>query len=620
MVLSARPAGSRLRFAASLAIGLALFMALAAVAASRALADDTSDADVAKTISRELANLNVPPRTIELSSEKAARVRNAIKNGDYATARQITATIQAESHVQYWRYYPFDTFISRVSDLRDPRYGQRLDDWVMQDKDDPIPLLIRAQYYHDIGWTTRGEKFSRETPEARMTSFATYMAKGIADVDNSMRLDTSNPYTTFLKLLLLRGLGMGPQIESAFEEGMNRFPDYYAQYRLMLNVLEPKWGGSTDAMYAFVDTYASHTPDNSPLRMLYLALYRHLLDAAGVDCYQYSQDRDKAGQCVEADMKLLIRPELERQVIATFALYDHTDRAQFADELKPILFGMLGSTGGDAHSGTILQLAANAMHSDTQLAEAGLGHNNFVIDQAVAESWYRKGSYDNALRKDMEALHDVQSTEFPNEEERLIETGSIYDHIAHIYPWFGHNPEIMIAYEKAAVALSGESADALPICRGYYALRDYDNAIQECAKVVNSFASGLSAQYWRGLAYEQVDQADAALADLAAVADSELEYRNSAAIEMSLIYFNRQDWANEVDLLNKYGFLYDPKINDKAGIALAYYNRCQAYMQLGELKKALDDCTQSLKFGSLPDAYRKQQELIKRLSPRQRGL
>ena len=37
-------------------------------------------------------------------------------------------------------------------------------------------------------------------------------------------------------------------------------------------------------------------------------------------------------------------------------------------------------------------------------------------------------------------------------------------------------------------------------------------------------------------------------------------------------------------------------------------------MQLGELKKALDDCTASLKYGAIPDAYSKQLELIRRLS------
>ena len=48
-------------------------------------------------------------------------------------------------------------------------------------------------------------------------------------------------------------------------------------------------------------------------------------------------------------------------------------------------------------------------------------------------------------------------------------------------------------------------------------------------------------------------------------------------------------------------------------MAISYNNRCYAYMQLNELKRALDDCTQSLKYGSIPDALRKQQELVKRL-------
>jgi len=36
-------------------------------------------------------------------------------------------------------------------------------------------------------------------------------------------------------------------------------------------------------------------------------------------------------------------------------------------------------------------------------------------------------------------------------------------------------------------------------------------------------------------------------------------------------------------------------------------------MQLGELQQALDDCTTSLRFGSLPEAYAKQQDLLKTL-------
>lgn len=50
-------------------------------------------------------------------------------------------------------------------------------------------------------------------------------------------------------------------------------------------------------------------------------------------------------------------------------------------------------------------------------------------------------------------------------------------------------------------------------------------------------------------------------------------------------------------------------------MAVAYNNRCYAYMELGELEKALADCTQSLRYGSIPDAFRKQQELVAQLGP-----
>jgi hypothetical protein len=50
-----------------------------------------------------------------------------------------------------------------------------------------------------------------------------------------------------------------------------------------------------------------------------------------------------------------------------------------------------------------------------------------------------------------------------------------------------------------------------------------------------------------------------------------------------------------------------------ADLAISYNNRCFAYMKLGRLQKALEDCTTSLKYGRLPDALPKPQELVKML-------
>ena len=40
----------------------------------------------------------------------------------------------------------------------------------------------------------------------------------------------------------------------------------------------------------------------------------------------------------------------------------------------------------------------------------------------------------------------------------------------------------------------------------------------------------------------------------------------------------------------------------------------QSYMELGELEKALSDCTTSLKYDHIPDAFHKQQELMRRVA------
>jgi hypothetical protein len=44
-----------------------------------------------------------------------------------------------------------------------------------------------------------------------------------------------------------------------------------------------------------------------------------------------------------------------------------------------------------------------------------------------------------------------------------------------------------------------------------------------------------------------------------------------------------------------------------SNMAASYDNRCYAYMQLGELKRALDESNASLKYASLPGAVREQQ-------------
>lgn len=170
----------------------------------------------------------------------------------------------------------------------------------------------------------------------------------------------------------------------------------------------------------------------------------------------------------------------------------------------------------------------------------------------------------------------------------------------------------MIAYASAAFAMGGNVASETHACYGYYKLRLYRKAIETCTRGIKR-ETDLYARYWRGISYWRLKQEKAALQDLDAVAGSESDFRASAAINVSFIYATDKKYRQSLEAMKKYAYLFDKNTQKKQILAISFNNRCFDYMKLNDLKKALRDCTQSLKYGSLPDAFHKEQELLKRL-------
>jgi tetratricopeptide (TPR) repeat protein len=363
-------------------------------------------------------------------------------------------------------------------------------------------------------------------------------------------------------------------------------------------------------MYAFVDQYAGQAPQDSPLQLLYFSLYRDLLDAAAIACRDYRNDRDKAVQCIQIAMAKYTTPKLGDEVLVALRLYDQAPY-EFGLTVQPILFDMLQNYNADSYAGAMLQLTATAMHSDTTLKDDGPDANDYVIDRALAETWRQKGVLDAAIKKTQKALQDVNNASyFPDQEARDVTLGLVYKDMAMLADRHNQYSD-MIAYETASIQIGGPNDYEHAICYGLQQLKQDADAVRSCSQAIADQPNDLYAYYWRGLAYNASMQPDAALSDLAIVAAWDNNFRAEAAIKMSLIDFDRDDNAAALDVLNKYDFLYDPNTQSKSTVATAYNNRCYAYMQLGDLEKALGDCTASLKYGSIPDAYRKQQELAR---------
>jgi tetratricopeptide (TPR) repeat protein len=175
-------------------------------------------------------------------------------------------------------------------------------------------------------------------------------------------------------------------------------------------------------------------------------------------------------------------------------------------------------------------------------------------------------------------------------------------------------PADMAAAAKAALSLDEDAGSRVYLCYGYHLVTQYAEAIKECSKILSDPQNGVNAYYWRGLSYKELHDDENAIPDLVEVASSQNGHRAGAAIELSMIYFGRNDNPAALGVLNKYSYLYDDKLTNNDDVAVAYNNRCYAYMELGDNQKALDDCNASLQYGSIPDAIKKKQELLAKLS------
>ncbi|QND57953.1 tetratricopeptide repeat protein [Mesorhizobium huakuii] len=557
-------------------------------------------------------NLAAKSRKDKLPSELARSVRDAIVDGRYEAASQVGEAVLAKSRITAWRYYPFTNFIAAISNDNDVRFEARLSQWVSADPQAALPTLVRAQYYYDTAWFRRGHRFDNDTLPADLAAFHDNLRRARTDVESAIELDGANPYAYYLKLIILRGLGDFSGEQRFLEQAIAKFPAYYPLYDEGLAMREPRWGGTVQAMRQFVDRYAGQTEPYSPLKVLYVSLYRRILIANSIECSVFFSDRSNATDCVRTLMKQQAGPDLEHEVVAALQIYDHADHYEFGLVVKDILLDMLQASGGETYAGAALQLAASAMHSDTQLVENDPGHNDYIIDAVVAQSWSWKGFYDNAISKNREALRDIDKSEFPDEAARDLATSTIYLQMLDPLSYQSRFDDV-VAYSRAALDLGNQVDWEHYICYAYYEKREYKAALADCTKAVDDDSGNMLARYWRGLVYQELGNMDAALNDFTAVADSENSYRASAAITVSWIYDTKKEFTEAIDSLNKYTYLYDEKSVRKDDVAVAYNNRCYAYMQIGELQKALDDCTQSLKYGSIPDAFEKQQELVKRL-------
>jgi tetratricopeptide (TPR) repeat protein len=579
-----------------------------------ASASDVAAASLAEDIARETTQLRVKPHSVISTPDKAATSADALRRGDYAAAAALGQQVLAQSTLHAFSFHPFNAFINHLSEGADPKFLTGLDAWISHEPNSALAYLIRGQYYANTAMLARGSDFTRLIPKEHMERFEDFLHRAQSDVQRSLTLNPDIPWSYSLLLQIALSGGDSHEVDEAFRTAVAHFPTYYEPYRLRLFYLQPKWGGSVDAMYQFVDQYAGSAPQFSPLKLLYLQLTADLLSQSQAECWGLKHEQ--LTECTNAYMNENIREEAKDGVTEALAVYNHVDAIQFSAAIWPILADMAGTPSDSTMVNTILQLAAQTMGSDTQLIH-GPGHNNYVLDDITAHVWAKLGNTDNVDQKFNEALQDAERTSFANQENKEQAIAAIYDDMA----WYARNNSDYakaIVYYDAANIVAGLNHGGTEYlkCFAYMKLRHFKESVDECTRLINAHREVANATYNRARSYEAMRSYPAALADYAFIAQEGPDnwMRDAAVINMEHINSLLGKYSEELAIFEKYPFVFDEQLQDPEDLAIAYNNRCFAYMKLGQLNKALDDCNTSLRYGRLPDALQKQQEIQKLLS------
>jgi len=145
----------------------------------------------------------------------------------------------------------------------DPALRSPLDDWIKNEPNSYPAHLARAKYLIALGWQARGSKFTDKTTVQEFNEMTPLLVEGAKDAIAAVKLNVraSIAYASIIEAA--RGVSDANAMRSAYAASLKNVPLSLSTRVAVMNALEPRWGGSYDAMTKFAadaQKYAAQNP------------------------------------------------------------------------------------------------------------------------------------------------------------------------------------------------------------------------------------------------------------------------------------------------------------------------------------------------------------------------
>jgi tetratricopeptide (TPR) repeat protein len=352
--------------------------------------------------------------------------------------------------------------------------------------------------------------------------------------------------------------------------------------------------------------------------MLNLALYARLMNAATrLQCDGASAIDGRS--CFEEAMASIADESMAQSALGAIRTFARRKDVDGVLEVEANLNVMALTPDGETLAVRFLQATADVLHSSTQLVPDKTTRNNYAVDRLASLIWFHQGNLANALTWDKRALADLVNTHFADPSQARSVKASIYRDMLSIMNQSRNYAEVAAYGEKVARLVGGYGAAPAfdrVACEAQFRIKQYIRALRVCSAIIDA-SEDWQARFFRARVYDALNRDKQAIDDYQAVADSSvaMRFRTYAAIAISIIYDKQHKVKDALDTLDGFASLFTPQrpAITSADLAAYYNDLCYNKMQLGLSKAALADCNISLRYGDIPDAVAKKQQLLRRL-------
>jgi hypothetical protein len=154
----------------------------------------------------------------------------------------------------------------------------KLDEWQRAHPKSYAVRLIRGTYYKRAGFSARGTDAASRTPPENFAAMRRLHALALPQLDESLSL-TEKPYLSIFHLLDLRERN-GPVEKALMDAATKMLPSNRLVRARYMRSLRPRWGGSHEAMWAFLTEARSTGATEAGLVELEAIIFDDLGDTA----------------------------------------------------------------------------------------------------------------------------------------------------------------------------------------------------------------------------------------------------------------------------------------------------------------------------------------------------